>query len=585
MTNNEILSLPDRIMAAMLGAAFGDSLGWPNERKSSKVNSSKNPRSLKGWQKKEGGRFYPYYIAINPGEYSDDTQMILALSRSLLIKDCWIDYWRNIELPQWLIYERGGGSASKKAANSWGKGKAPWDSKERNKRDFQSYFSAGGNGVAMRVLPHIILNSNKENFDFIRKSILQDGISTHGHPAALVGALVYGLGLFEVLKVGSHLEYGKLPQIILDQKNLWSSFPKGKEVGEGWLENAKKAQSEYSIQWEAAVSEIESYLKDITSELSKGSLARDSELLKEINCFNKKISGSGLVAASSSIYLASRYASDPTGGVIKAAYLHGADTDTIASMTGGLLGLINGSHWLSNVKDQLQDSKYIVKISNDLFRNNFFTGKDKRITESEKERWISGLLKQKKGEDVIFTDESKGEILESSFEVGESRKFKVEKRKILLEYGQTIYIDKIVKGDFSLERGQKDKHQQTKNKANNEAQIIVGPKLIVKSFTESIGFFKSYLGLEVKKQTNGAVVFSQGLVLVPESYKKLIPNSETKCLVYIKTTNLKEKFNRMKKAGVNTLSSVEKWNDTNLLFFRCLDPDGNIIEVFSFNEE
>ena len=55
------------------------------------------------WQKKSGGRFNTYTDHINRGEYSDDTQLTLAVARSLL-RDGSVDveHFSKDEMPLWL---------------------------------------------------------------------------------------------------------------------------------------------------------------------------------------------------------------------------------------------------------------------------------------------------------------------------------------------------------------------------------------------------------------------------------------------------------------------------------------------------
>ncbi len=201
MINKATAFMNDRAIGAMLGAAYGDALGWPNERTGRIKNrqSQGKLQELKAWTRRSGGRFYPHDELIEAGDYSDDTQLILCLSRSLLHGEKWREYWTQIELPFWTLYERGGGGATKRAANAWLDGKNPW-AENRNPKEVKKYFEAGGNGVAMRVLPHILYNADCDNFDAISLNIFLDGIVTHGHPRALAGALAYGYALWKSLR-------------------------------------------------------------------------------------------------------------------------------------------------------------------------------------------------------------------------------------------------------------------------------------------------------------------------------------------------------------------------------------------------
>lgn len=69
------------------------------------------------------------------------------------------------------------------------------------------------------------------------------------------------------------------------------------------------------------------------------------------------------MCAAAALYIASKYAPDPQNGLLQAASSKGADTDTIASMTGGLLGIVSGLEWLQRYRNQLQDERYIAELA------------------------------------------------------------------------------------------------------------------------------------------------------------------------------------------------------------------------------
>ncbi len=183
--NMQTLFKSSKTAGAMLGAACGDALGWPNER----VRKSKVPKQPQGclhefrkWYRRSGGRFFPHEEIIEAGEYSDDTQLILCLSRSLLRGEKWFEFYTQVELPFWSLYERGGGGATKRAVNSWQDGIKPWNP-NRKPQEVTKYFKAGGNGVAMRALPHALYHCERD-FDKVASSIFKDGATTHVHPRA-----------------------------------------------------------------------------------------------------------------------------------------------------------------------------------------------------------------------------------------------------------------------------------------------------------------------------------------------------------------------------------------------------------------
>ncbi|WP_434785872.1 ADP-ribosylglycohydrolase family protein [Bacillus velezensis] len=108
---------------------------------------------------------------MDPGSYSDDTQLLFATARSLENKN-WFSHFVKIELPTWLLYERGGGGATKRAADLWSNGHPPLEARKTKKDDIKCYFEAGGNGVTMRILPHVF-NSFANPNEIFTPSVLK----------------------------------------------------------------------------------------------------------------------------------------------------------------------------------------------------------------------------------------------------------------------------------------------------------------------------------------------------------------------------------------------------------------------------
>ena len=579
--NNTIRLKTCKGVGAMLGAAFGDALGWPNER-IAKSNASKQTQGrlhdFKRWTRRSGGRFFPHEEIIEGGEYSDDTQLILCLSRSLQKGEAWWEHFTQVELPFWSVYERGGGGATKRAVESWIDGVAPW-SPNRKPQDVKRYYDAGGNGVAMRVLPHVLRLGEKE-FPKIAANIFLDGIATHGHPRALLGALAYGFALWAAFRKDSKLAYGELVEELIKNVELWSALPATPSIPTEWRSQAEKILQDYMKLWESAKAEVMEYLEVCQAELSKGALSLDDDVLKKLQCFNSKISGAGTVAAIASVYLASRHAADPINGVVKAAFAIGSDTDTIASMTGGLLGCINGSDWLSPVKQGIQDAAYIEKNAFRLASGHI---DDKPTHEVVKrsllKNWVDEVVIASDSSEVSLPDRRKAKVNRGRDYIGRSGKFKVEFRRLTTDDGQIIYLNKISKGDFEqIADNQKQTslpHQQPKSRG-------CGSKIPVASFEKAIWFYRDCLGLTVKKQSADVVVFDQGLVLVPLSYTNNVPQGmQLRAMLYIQVTNIAERFRWVKESDLQIVTALAPWGKSGMLFFRSLDPDGNVVEVFS----
>src|SRR5712692_10130023 len=213
MTSGELstvngASLIAKAQGAFLAAASGDALGWPQEDRSSRIGKPAGDLVLtefQEWRRKSGGRFYPYEELILIGEYSDDTQLLLCTARSLLYGSQWWHHLTKRELPTWSLYERGGGRATKHAVGMWLTGREPWSSTQ--KEDRQHYFEAGGNGVAMRIMPHCLVGVAENDFGVVARNILANGICTHGHPRALIGALAYGYAVWTAFRETAPLQY------------------------------------------------------------------------------------------------------------------------------------------------------------------------------------------------------------------------------------------------------------------------------------------------------------------------------------------------------------------------------------------
>lgn len=580
-------SLFNRAQGAIIAAAYGDALGWPNERlhqnHSESFHTNRRLSELKKWTRHSGGRYYPHDQIIEAGTYSDDTQLILSNSRALLHGVQWLEWFCHIELPFWALYEKGGGGATKRAAEAWKDGISPW-SKQRSENDVKKYFDAGGNGVAMRILPHILYNADLDTYAPIAQNILLDGIATHDHPRALIGALCYGYGLWKSIRRTEQLKFGELIDELLSSSVEWGTLPEPNAISSEWLKIANQHVPDYHDLWMRTVDELTSYLEICKTGISRVPLTLDDGVLRSINCFDRNVSGAGTVATAAAVYLASRYAPDPMNGVIKAAYAIGTDTDTIASMTGGLLGIINGIEWIHFDKSSIQDSEYLQEMAEAIMKKNRVSESSDILrfgTRSQLKKFRNHLFETNTGQSLELPDGRHGEIVSIHETIGKTSKFKVLYYRIKADDGQSIEISKIARGSFT---GQQST-QISENTAPTKPVVKLGFKLPSHKLSESIWFYNDLLGLEIKKQTREIVVFDYGIALVPDAdYLKLeYGTTDTRTTIYIEVSDIENLFTRVKDGGINILTSPSLWHKSNRTFFTCNDPDGNIIEVFSAN--
>jgi len=444
----------DGIEGAILGAAIGDALGWPQERhgmrldRPSQYKTRKTQIPFQAWCRRAGGRYYGHEEKIGEGEYSDDTQLLLATARSLQYGHKWLRVFCSQELPIWLLYERGGGGATKRAAKKWLQGIPPWQ-EEGNQQgnSVQRYFDAGGNGVAMRILPHVLLPG--QTTEMICQRVMLNGITTHGHPRALLGALVYAKAVWFAFKTEVPLKFGSLIEHLVESKDEWAEIPKWKLNYEEWWDVANKyTDGGYIKGWTAVVDELLTGLQICQDAMHKGALDVDSDVLEQIGCFDKRINGAGTVATLATVYLASRYAADPVPGMLESAFADGADTDTIASMLGGLFGSFHGTEWIPSEWGIVQDKEYLHHIADVIAGLSVTADVD---NESHVEPWTGKMT-----DDVLNslvnnqTNEFVLGLLGNAKVVGDIIEHKplakstlAKSWKLVTENGQTIYIKKL----------------------------------------------------------------------------------------------------------------------------------------------
>lgn len=362
-----------RRRGALLGAAVGDALGWPQEQNNNIVGGHKSRNvepsaSFQGWARYGGGQYNRYLDPVQPGEYSDDTQLIMCVARSVLRGDDWLSALTTSELPALTAYSRGAGRALLAAGRSWAQGTPPWlasTSRQQRSDPRRSYFEAGGNGVAMRIVPHVLATFDQPA-PVLFQRVASDAVSTHGHPRALVGAALHAAALRTLLGLSGTLGYGELLTALIEDRG-WAQPHWMEVVDDSWV-RAYRASTGRAPEgdWEATVEEVDRLSRVAHDAIVLGSLAQDHATLDELGCFDRRRNGAGTINAVAAAFLASRAAAQPQAGLLGAAFLKSADTDTLASMTASLLGALHGPQWLQPLDSQVQDWKYLVGLADAL---------------------------------------------------------------------------------------------------------------------------------------------------------------------------------------------------------------------------
>lgn len=503
----------DKAAGSMLGSVLGDVLGWPFEQNSKNVarENTKTKGEVVSWKKTSMAPYYAHVEHVERGSYSDDTQLILAVTRSRLRGDDWANYFSKFELPFWLSYERGGGGATKRSARSWKNGIQPW----KSKKDSFRYYNAGGNGVAMRVLPHVLYD---DELSMVLESIFLDATMTHGHPRAILGAQLFGQALKFLLTMEDELNYGELIEYLKNNRE-WSLIPCN-DYSKNWLKRANVTmQGKYSAIWEDVVNEVVGYLNLVSNSISHGAFDSLVETLDKLGCFDKKRNGAGTITAVAAIYVVSKRVVEPLKGLCEVAYLKNADTDTLASMVGGLFGSLYGTAWLNEYRNCFQDYNYIYDLSQKISKKNLISNVNNFENWTDKDE--KQLKNQIKSKESLIKIKNFGEIKLKEYNEFEAKSNNnIGQAKYMTTFNQALYFTLIKKkSNGEVKRTLEGKNFKTSDDIPSGGKIavkdladlldIIPPRITAKRFLSEM--------LEIEKEKNQGIKFENLEVLKKKS--------------------------------------------------------------------
>ena len=450
-------------------SAIGDSLGWMTEfdKSNDRIKNKYHVDAVDkfyAWEKQVGGRFNGYVDKMKAGSYSDDTQLLLSVARSIR-QDGGVDqtYFAKIELPEWLDYSRGAGRTIKNAARKIQRKSADWNNnffKFKAGKTTIDYRDSGANGAAMRVLP--IALANFGNPEKIRKEIFCNSIITHGHPRAIVGAMLYGDAINTVLRFTPETfnftqfltELGRDIQLrynfnllhneaLLSWENKWN-LP-GRTV--------------FRDLFSEVLNECQNYLRDAYRFINNNTSTYES--LSQLGCFKPETKGSGLSTVIAGIYLAAKYDKSPLQAINESVNAFGADTDSIAAFAGGLIGALHGHSIVPRKWRNVQDYKYLDFIAGELLKISEGNS-DANYTATEKTMNIPNLLKDEEiieGKEVNLLSLGKGVITYVEIQSALSKNRSNIIYDVEFEIGQTCRFSRLVNnGIAKISNTSKDSH-------------------------------------------------------------------------------------------------------------------------------
>ncbi len=362
MLSNEQDDRKTRTRNSALWAAYGDALGFISELVSSsglrrRTNGSELNR-LMPWERRVGGRG-GVQVRLPAGCWSDDTQLRMAVSRAINRHGFDTEAFARVELPVWPSYALGGGRASKLAAKNLGKPKTLWYA-----NTFPKWSEAGGNGAAMRIQPHV-WSSIDLSGDYMT-DVMADGICTHGHLRAIVGACYHAATLAHCLRDGRVPDPGQCLDIAGEVHDAFSVIENHRTIGSTWKsvwehETGKNLLEE----WRTTVCELRAAIEQASDGTDKIEDTADAyrAMSERLGLEARDQRGSGVLTSVAAAALAG-LASDAHEAVVVAANALRTDTDTIATMAGALLGACSDT---GEPPEEVLDRAYLIREADRLF--------------------------------------------------------------------------------------------------------------------------------------------------------------------------------------------------------------------------
>jgi ADP-ribosylglycohydrolase len=358
------MSFREAIRRSMLWAAYGDALGFITELASSaivhrRVGDTK-VTSLVPWKRRIGGRF-GIEIELPAGCYSDDTQLRLATCRAIRGDGTFdVEVFGKIELPVWRAYSLGGGISTRAAAQALVKPSVRWCTNFYRSKQ-ADYTKAGGNGAAMRIQPHVWAAPKERVSSLIVRDIVRNGITTHGHPRALIGAVFHGLCLLHTIRHGVIPTPADWRSIAEETESVLEIVLKDEDLSTFWYPTRERDSEEpLEAAFGQASRELANHIKLAEAVLQSATAAKGREqcyvdLVNSLGCFSQESRGSGTKTALLASFLPFAFEGNALVALQTCANLLGTDTDTIATMAGALLGAISNT----DPPEPVADSDYL----------------------------------------------------------------------------------------------------------------------------------------------------------------------------------------------------------------------------------
>jgi ADP-ribosylglycohydrolase len=353
----------EAVVSSARWAAWADAIGFVTELTATREEVARRAGVEEviepvAWKRRIGGRFGPT-IELPPGTYSDDTQLRLAVSRCIRSSGRFdAETFSKIELPVFLSYGLGVGRGTRTAAQALAKRGVRWLTNFYDEKQSR-YVDGGGNGAAMRIQPHVWAGNDARSGLYLR-DVVADAICTHGHLRGILGASFHAVLLGQSLRSGELPEPARWRGIARYLERLPDVIRRDEDLRERWLPLWEhRTGKTLNDALTNAIAELESQVQTAAAAASEEQpfMSSYAELARRLGGLSAKTRGAGTTSAVLSLWVAWRAQADPARTLASAANLHGSDTDTIATMAGGLVGAIRPER----PPGAILDEDYIVR--------------------------------------------------------------------------------------------------------------------------------------------------------------------------------------------------------------------------------
>jgi len=336
--------------------------------------------------------------------------------------------------------------------------------------------------------------------------------------------------------------------------------------------------------WSETVREQLDLLDRSAAALAGGAAVVDEDALEELGCFDPRVNGAGTVNAAAALFLASRHAADPIEGLKQAALAEGADTDTLASMIGGLMGAAIGAEWLSRFVRELQDHEMIRHTANaigSLAEGGATSAPRRPVTKSALSTFVSELHGLDRRAAVTLPNGLEGEAEPWGGVISKSRSLVATSWLLRLRDGQTWFIKKLTKSANRSTAASQAMTELPLAGSETESPLLhLGFRLTVSDLAKSASFYQAILGLPVSKRTAKSVnlggVLSIGEANNPHPFSGNIT-------VYAEVRDLQRCLAIYRAIMPDGDCRIEERQDRTRML--CLDPQGYKVEIYQMKAE